>query len=140
MTRKNRLSSGPGYIHFQGGWRKWTHEEDRLENVEEVGGESGVNDVSEVKGVERFMKKEVVTSVKRSKKVKNTMSELCPLDHVPCKSLSASERIISVEGLGQRQLQKFRAFRERKKRDRMVDDGGSGVQVQVTGAGGVNVP
>ena len=139
MTRKNRLSSGPGYTHFQGGWRKWTHKEDRLENVEEVGGESGGNGVSEYKGVETFTKKEVVTNVKRSKKVSNTVSELCPLDHVLCKSLSASGRIISVEGLGQRQLQNFRAFGERKKRDRMVDDRGSGVQVQVTGAGGVNV-
>lgn len=45
-----------------------------------------------------------------------------------------------MEGLGQRQLQNFRAFREGKKRDRMVDDGGSGVQVQVTGAGGGQCP
>lgn len=92
MTRESGPSSGSGYRHFQGGWRKKTHQEDRLETVGEIGGESGENNVSEVKGVERFMKEEVVTNLKCNRKVHNTISEWCPPDQALYKSLSTSGR------------------------------------------------
>lgn len=82
MTRKRRQSSEPGDIYLQGGWRKRTYREDRLETVEEVGGGSGGNGVSEIKGIKKFTKEEVVTDVKRSRMVNNRVSESCPLNRI----------------------------------------------------------
>lgn len=80
ITRESELNSGPGCIHFQGGWRKRTHKEDGLERIGEVG-EPGENDVLDVKGVERFTNEEAVTSVTCNRKVNHAMSESCLLGH-----------------------------------------------------------
>lgn len=69
--------------------------------------------VSEVKGVERFMERGVVVNVCLAKSSNFTMSESCPLDHVLCKSLSASGEQFQWKGWGR---DNCRAFGERETR------------------------
>lgn len=68
MTRERRLSSGPGPIHFQGGWRERTDKRDRLETR---GGKRRVRGrwCLRGQGAEGFTKEVVVTKVRCGGKV-----------------------------------------------------------------------